>query len=56
MENPKICFVNSLGKTLFYVEDGGEAEIGGGGETFRFTCWYIDECHAKIGRHIYHIA
>lgn len=55
MEKLRIRFVNSLGETLFHIEDGGKIEIGGGAETGHFTCWYIDDYHAKIGGHVYHI-
>jgi hypothetical protein len=56
VEKPKIRFINTRCETLFFVEDGGEIEIGiDGGEMFRFACRYIDDYHARIGNWIYHI-
>jgi hypothetical protein len=56
MNKPKIRFINPLGQTLFYVNDGGEIEIDiDGGGTQRHTCRYIDDYHAWIGSRVYHI-
>jgi hypothetical protein len=56
MEKKQIRFINALGETLFLIEDGGEIEIdSGGGEALRYVCRYIDDYHAWIGDHVYHI-
>jgi hypothetical protein len=56
MERPRIRFINTRYETLFFIEDGGEIEIGiDGGEMFRFVCKYIDDYHTRIGNWIYHI-
>jgi hypothetical protein len=56
VEKKQIWFVNALGETLFFIEDGGEIEIDlDDGKTLRCACRYIDEYHAWIGDHVYHI-
>jgi hypothetical protein len=55
LEKKQIRFVNALGETLFFIEDNGEIEIDTGCGTLRCVCRYIDDCHAWIGDHVYHI-
>jgi hypothetical protein len=55
MEKPKIRFVDALGNTLFYLDDGEEIELEVGDEWIRYTCRYMDDYHFKLGDYIYHI-
>jgi hypothetical protein len=55
MEKQKIRFINSSYKTLFFVDDGDDVEIEGDSGWMKFKCRYLDEFHAEIGGHVYHI-
>ena len=55
MEKPKIRFVDALGNTLFYLDDGEDIELEVGDEWIRYTCRYMDDYHFKLGDYIYHI-
>ena len=56
MDKPKIRFITSWDKILFYLEDGDDLEIEvEKGCWFRFKCCYIDETHFSLEGHVYHI-
>ena len=56
MDKPKIRFISSWNKTLFYLEDGEDLEIEvEKGYWYKFKCRYIDETHFSLEGHVYHI-
>lgn len=45
----KICFMDSRGKELFSIPDGGIVRlVYGNGDIFYSLCRYLDEEHAEI--------
>lgn len=51
-----IRFIDSKYQTLFFVPDGGSIIVtrSDGGKVKR-TCTFLDECHTRVGREVYHI-
>jgi len=56
MENKEIRFIDSQYNTLFTIPDGGNIVITyPDGEQRVRSCVFLDECHTRVGNHVYHI-
>jgi hypothetical protein len=55
MDKPKIRFITTRYDTLFLLDDGRDIEVEVDGNWIPLSCQFIDETHAYIGGHVYHI-